>query len=307
MKPLLKLAFFGTVALAAASGITIAKRDNLAKDNAQTSVLDKTSPAKTDVAVKGIVGTCGPVAPRLLAEIGEFDNAVQQMKALIRETNAIAEILERNGDASERIVDTEPLVKPMRALFRETRNNLAATLELAMPYCPNFAKFTRQAVATAFQDGNAHFDRAYGRIGAIARRAKPAAASPVTTARSTFPNGRTLVGFVDHVRDGDTIVVNGHPLRLNGIDAPELGSAEGRRARAAIIGIIGGQQLSCRLDGTRTHDRVVGVCTTPDGRDIGAELVKSGFALDCRRYSGGRYATLEASGARQRLPQARYC
>ncbi|MEM8575579.1 MAG: hypothetical protein AAGF48_13195 [Pseudomonadota bacterium] len=33
------------------------------------------------------------------------------------------------------------------------------------------------------------------------------------------------------VRDADTIVVSGTPVRLNGVDAPELGTSAGRDAR----------------------------------------------------------------------------
>ena len=36
-------------------------------------------------------------------------------------------------------------------------------------------------------------------------------------------------------------------------------------------------------------------------------VVSNGHALDCRRYSGGRYHALEPTGARERLRHARYC
>ena len=49
-----------------------------------------------------------------------------------------------------------------------------------------------------------------------------------------------------HVRDGDTIVVNGTPIRLAGIDAPELGTQTGRDAR---------RWMANYLNGEPTHDR----------------------------------------------------
>lgn len=42
----------------------------------------------------------------------------------------------------------------------------------------------------------------------------------------------------------------------------------------------------------------------PDGRDIAAELVKVGHAIDWPKYSGGRYRDLEPSGIRKKLWRA---
>lgn len=61
----------------------------------------------------------------------------------------------------------------------------------------------------------------------------------------------------------------------------------------------------CQLNGYRTHDRWVGVCFL-DGQGIGAIAVTNGHALDCRRYSRGRYGDLETSSARSRTG-AGYC
>ena len=81
----------------------------------------------------------------------------------------------------------------------------------------------------------------------------------------------------------------------------------GRAARQALISIIDGQRLHCVLDGSRTRDRLVGVCQTPDRIDIGRALVSMGLALDCARFSRGRYRADEPPGARQKLTQAPYC
>ena len=108
------------------------------------------------------------------------------------------------------------------------------------------------------------------------------------------------------VRDADTIVVSGTPVRLNGVDAPELGTQAGRDARRWMAAYLSGRTVECDLNGERTHDRWVGVCYA-DGQDIGAALIAAGHALDCRRYSGGRYAHLETPAARSRIRRARYC
>ena len=112
------------------------------------------------------------------------------------------------------------------------------------------------------------------------------------------------------VRDADTIVVAGTPVRLNGIDAPENSTRAGRNATNFMKRLLRGETVACSLNGQKTYDRWVGVCYIEvDGQwsDIGAIVVANGHALDCRRYSGGRYRSLEPSGARQRLRQARYC
>ena len=116
-----------------------------------------------------------------------------------------------------------------------------------------------------------------------------------------------VTGKVTKVRDADTVVVKGVPIRLNGVDAPENGSRAGNEATAAMKRYLRGKTLSCELNGDLSHDRWVGVCFTEEGDDIGAVMVANGYALDCRRYSGGRYRELEPAGARSRLPHARYC
>lgn len=107
------------------------------------------------------------------------------------------------------------------------------------------------------------------------------------------------------VIDGDTLRVAGQKVRLQGLAAPEMDRAGGQAAKDAMIEIIAGRPVSCQLDGTKTHDRVVGVCSIGD-RDVAAELVSRGLARDCPRFSGGRYRDLEPASARI-LPLPHYC
>ncbi len=117
---------------------------------------------------------------------------------------------------------------------------------------------------------------------------------------------RVIEGRVTVVRDVDTIVVAGTPVRLNGVDGPETSSMVGRDARAFMDRLVRGRTVACTLNGDRTYDRWVGVCYL-DGQDIGAIAIANGHALDCRRYSGGRYSNLETPAARARLMRAGYC
>lgn len=126
---------------------------------------------------------------------------------------------------------------------------------------------------------------------------------------STAAEARDITGTA-HVRDADTVVVGGTPVRLNGVDAPETSNRYGREAKAFMERMLRGQAVTCRLNGDRTYDRWVGTCfVNIDGQltDIGAIVIANGHALDCRRYSGGRYRSLEPAGARSRLRQANYC
>ncbi len=117
---------------------------------------------------------------------------------------------------------------------------------------------------------------------------------------------RAIEGRVTVVRDVDTIVVAGIPVRLNGLDGPETSTRIGREARVFMDRLVRGEAVTCLLNGDRTHDRWVGVCFL-DGQDIGAIAVANGFALDCVRYSGGRYRGLETPAARSRIGRAGYC
>jgi micrococcal nuclease len=119
------------------------------------------------------------------------------------------------------------------------------------------------------------------------------AASPADAAQC--PRG-TLTGQVTLVRDGDTIVVGGMPIRLNGLAAPEGDEPGGAEATNAMQQLVLGRELRCELDGERTHDRCVGVCYL-DGTDVSEVMVHRGVARDCPRFSQGRYAEAERQAA----------
>lgn len=108
------------------------------------------------------------------------------------------------------------------------------------------------------------------------------------------------------VRDADTIVVDGTPVRLQGVDAPELKTRAGKDARRWMVNYLAGKEVQCDLTGERSYDRWIGVCYV-DGVDIGGAVIAAGHALDCKRYSGGRYRHLETPAARSRIKRARYC
>ena len=115
-----------------------------------------------------------------------------------------------------------------------------------------------------------------------------------------------LTGPVDYVYDGDTIKVMGFAIRLQGLDAEELNETNGHAAREVMQQIVAGKTVLCQPDGTTSYKRIVARCFI-DGIDIAIPLIAGGWALDCPRYSGGRYASYEPKDARSHLIQKGYC
>ena len=119
-------------------------------------------------------------------------------------------------------------------------------------------------------------------------------------------NGLQVIGYVTHVRDVDTIEVGNVAIRLNGLDGPELSTNIGQQAKRFMTELVLNRQVTCELTGERSYDRQIGVCFL-NGEDIGAIAVSNGYALDCRRYSGGRYAAFETHAGRSAIQRAGYC
>ncbi len=103
------------------------------------------------------------------------------------------------------------------------------------------------------------------------------------------------------VVDGDGLVIRGVQVRLFGVDAPEFDHPYGRKARGALIGLCKGQRVRAEIVGEDQYGRAVARCYLPDGRDLSAEMVRRGLALDWPRFSGGRYREHETRDARRKL------
>lgn len=106
------------------------------------------------------------------------------------------------------------------------------------------------------------------------------------------------------VIDGDTIIINDTRIRLAGIDAPELDHPYGKQSKWALVRLCRDQVITAVLKPELSHDRLVAECFLPDGRDLAAELVKLGLAVDWPKFSGGKYGTLEPPGVRRKLWRA---
>lgn len=104
-----------------------------------------------------------------------------------------------------------------------------------------------------------------------------------------------------YVIDGDSLRIAGRDLRLFGIDAPELDHPHGQQAKWALHRLCKDQTITAQIIGQDDYGRNVARCTLPDGRDVSAEMVRQGLAIDWPRYSQGQYRALETPDARRRL------
>ncbi|MCV2894555.1 thermonuclease family protein [Lentibacter sp. XHP0401] len=114
------------------------------------------------------------------------------------------------------------------------------------------------------------------------------------------PTQKEVVGRA-YVVDGDTIVIQKTQIRLFGIDAPEMNHPFGKKSKWAMVELCKGQVVRAEVTEEDAHGRTVAKCFLPDGRDLSAELVKMGLAIDWPKFSGGIYRDLEVHEARKKM------
>ena len=114
----------------------------------------------------------------------------------------------------------------------------------------------------------------------------------------TVPGARAeetpiLDARVSKVLDGDTFTLSGESRRIRvwGLDAPEWNHQGGSTATLNLRGLISGKHLRCAVLDIDRYGRLVAQCLLPDGRDIAAEMIRSGAATEYCRYSDGYYGT----------------
>ncbi len=99
---------------------------------------------------------------------------------------------------------------------------------------------------------------------------------------------RLIAGRAEVV-DGDTLDLGQERIRLQGIDAFERsqtcsGRPCGEAGRQALQRLVAGRQVTCAPMDTDRYGRTVARCSA-GGRDLGAEMVRSGHALAYEQYS----------------------
>lgn len=103
---------------------------------------------------------------------------------------------------------------------------------------------------------------------------------------------QTVVGRVVSVADGDTLTLlcadrSQVPLRLHGVDCPEMGQAFGQRAKQFTSAAVFGKEVRAEFrDGEcDRYRRIVVEVFTPDVKSLNRELVRAGLAWWYRRYA----------------------
>lgn len=114
------------------------------------------------------------------------------------------------------------------------------------------------------------------------------------------PTARPLEGRA-YIIDGDSLVIQRTQIRLFGVDAPEINHPYGNTAKWALIGLCRGHDVRAQVDHIDHYGRTVARCYLPDGRDLSAEMVKLGMAIDWPKFSGGRYRAFEQPDVRKKL------
>lgn len=126
-------------------------------------------------------------------------------------------------------------------------------------------------------------------------------------ARARTEQPERVVQGPARVRDGDTIVVGGTPVRLAGLHCPELDERGGQAAAAAMRSLVLRGYVSCQLTGARTYDREVGSCHV-GALDLADALIRGGRCARCARYDpAGLYRAAQSSAGPWSGALPRYC
>ena len=96
-------------------------------------------------------------------------------------------------------------------------------------------------------------------------------------------SGQTiLTGTVTHVRDGDTVEVDGIAIRLAALNCPENKTQKGQYA-TRVAKQFEGSKMTCELTGAKTHDRLVGYCSV-NGLDFGRFIMQNSSCKVWEKY-----------------------
>ena len=106
-----------------------------------------------------------------------------------------------------------------------------------------------------------------------------------------------------YVIDGNTVKIGETTVRLMGISAPEQHEPFGHEAKWALHRLCVDEIVTAQITDKDAKGTPVGTCYLQDGRDLAAELVKKGLALDWPYFSKDKYAEFETEGARKALSQ----
>ena len=93
---------------------------------------------------------------------------------------------------------------------------------------------------------------------------------------------KVISGTITHVRDGDTIEIDGIAIRLAALNCPENDTQKGKYATKEAKQFAGLQAL-CELTGAKTYDRLVGYCKI-NGTDFGLYMMNNSACKVWEKY-----------------------
>jgi endonuclease YncB( thermonuclease family) len=80
--------------------------------------------------------------------------------------------------------------------------------------------------------------------------------------------------------DGDTLIVDGHRIRIHALHAPEMHEPGGRKGHAALA--VYGEHVVCTVIATDGFGRPVADCImSSDGADFAEVMIRAGHADHC--------------------------
>jgi endonuclease YncB( thermonuclease family) len=157
--------------------------------------------------------------------------------------------------------------------------------------------------------------RRYG--GIVALTVLIAAAMMLQGRQQDVQPTRSIAPLAVRAVDGDTLHTGSERIRLSGIDAPELSQtcqdgqarawACGQAAKQRLAALVAQGSLTCSSRGQDRYGRTLAVCAAGQVADIGAALVRDGYAVNySRTTSDYKSAEQEARAARRGIWQGAF-
>jgi endonuclease YncB( thermonuclease family) len=99
--------------------------------------------------------------------------------------------------------------------------------------------------------------------------------------------------------DGDTLVVDGHRIRIRALHAPEVSEPGGVAAKEMAALAIYGEQVVCTVVNTDPFGRLEADCImSSDGADFAEVMIRAGRADHCPAHGRPDLASLPDNGFR---------
>ena len=122
-----------------------------------------------------------------------------------------------------------------------------------------------------------------------------------------FKKGEEYLVSVVSIADGDTftgLTTDNKQVkcRIYGIDAPEKKQAFGNRSKQTLSDLIFGNQVHIKIQNKDRYRRAVVWVFTVEGKDVSAEMLKTGMAWHFKKYSkDAGYAEIENIARKQKI------